>query len=143
MTTKNKNKIFFHLNKITHLTYFLVISTFFSTTTLAQQSQDIINQQDWITRNQQNILEEKKRDSEFEAIKKDQDRKKKEEEENQKPQMLSVSEQSTVCFSIKKIKFQDANSLSWFRKKKLSAPFIGKCLEGKVLTDIVAVINNY
>ena len=143
MTTKNKNKIFFHLNKITHLTYFLVISTFFSTTTLAQQSQDIINQQDWITRNQQNILEEKKRDSEFEAIKKDQDRKKKEEEENQKPQMLSVSEQSTVCFSIKKIKFQDANSLSWFRKKKLSAPFIGKCLEDKVLTDIVAVINNY
>ena len=143
MLVTNKNINFFYYSKTIYFACFLVIATFFSTITLAQQTQDIINQQDWITRNQQNILEEKKRDSEFGAIKKDRDRKKKEEEENQEPQPLNVSEKSTTCFPIKKIKFQDANSLSWFRKKKLAAPFIGKCLEEKVLTDIVASINNY
>ncbi len=110
----------------------------------AQQTQDIINQQDWITRNQQNILEEKKRDTEFETIEKERERKKKEEEEeSKKSKPINVSSNSATCFPIKEIKLIDANSLSWFRKKRIAKPFIGKCLEAKVLAEIMAAVNNY
>lgn len=143
MLVTNKYINFLHCNKTAYTACFLIFAAFFSNTALAQQAQDIINQQDWITRNQQNILEEKRRDNEFEAIKKDRERKKKEEEENQKPQTLNVSEKSTTCFPIKEIKFQDADSLSYFSKKNLTKPFIGKCLEAKILTDIVTAINDH
>ena len=64
--------------KIRYIFLFLVF--FSSPLKAAEIDQNAINQQDWITRNQQNILEEKKRDIEFSTIKKERERKKKEEE---------------------------------------------------------------
>ena len=47
----------------------------FSFSAKAQQS--AVNEQDWITRNQQNIIEETTRSKELEAIEKDHERRKK------------------------------------------------------------------
>lgn len=144
METRDKNikyKLeFLHINVI----YLVAILVIFFSSPAEAQNQDAINQQDWITRNQQNILEEKKRSSEFETIKKERERKKKEEEEDsQKLQQLNVSGKSSLCFPIAEIRFNNANSLSSFRKKKLASPFIGKCFEAKILADVVAAVNAY
>jgi len=114
--------------------------SFFSFSAQSQTSQDAVNQQDWITRNQQNILDEKKRNNEFDAIKKERELKK--EEETQK-QQLNISSKTAACFPIKEIKLTGANSISAHQQKKLTKPFIGKCLEAKVLSDALAVINAY
>ena len=108
----------------------------------AQQNQDIINQQDWITRNQQNILEETKRNKEIEAIKKERDLEKKE-AEDQKQRKINVLEKTTQCFLIKKIQLDGANHISYSEQKKLTSPFINKCFEAKTLSNIVNIINNY
>ncbi len=121
---------------------FLFVASSFLAISVKAQTQ-ITEQQDWITRNQQNIVEEKKRNAEFETIKKEHDRKKKEEEkESQKLQPL-VTGKTAACFSIKEIHLIDANSLSNYRKKKITAPFISKCLETKVLSDIIKAVNDY
>jgi hemolysin activation/secretion protein len=122
----------------------LVAVLFFSHSSNAQSvDQNAINQQDWITRQQQNILEEKKRNSEFETIKKERERKKKEEEEESQKSEQKVLAKTTVCFPIKEIKLTGADSLSWFRKKRLTKPFVGKCFEAKVLSDLITSINTY
>ncbi len=120
----------------------IIFLTFTRAASAQQQPQDITTQQDWITRNQQNILEEKKRDAEFEAIEKERQRKKKEENENDKPQP-SVSGSPSACFPIKEIKLIDAKSLSSFRKRKIAAPFVGKCIQADVLADIIKAVNDY
>ena len=101
--------------KGTILIFFILIA--FPTISAAENNQDAINQQDWITRQQQNQLEEKKRNSEFETIKKERERKKKEEEEESRKSQQKVSAKTAACFPIKEIKFTGADSLSWFRKK--------------------------
>lgn len=128
--------------------YISLFSLFFALPAFAvfaqQAPQDAINQQDWITRNQQNILEEKKRDNEFETIKKERERKQKEEEEeNKKLQDTNVSSSTADCFPITSIKLNGADSLSWFRKRSLIKPFIGKCMEGKILSEIIKSLNEY
>ena len=128
-------------NKL-YLVLFMALS-FFAISAKAQQNQDVINQQDWITRNQQNVLEEKKRDLEFETIEKERARKKEEEDEWQKLGQPSILGESSTCFLIQEIRMTDANSLSQFRKKKIIAPFIGKCLDPKLLGDIIAAVNGY
>ena len=139
----NQKSKFSHIKTFCVACFLAIGST--SNIAQAQQVQDAITQQDWITRNQQNILEEKKRDNEFETIKKEHERKKKEDEEeqSQKTQPLNVSGKTATCFVINEIKLLGANSLSSFRQKKLTKPFIGKCMEAKTLADIVQAVNEY
>lgn len=129
---------------ITRFVKFTLLSIFlFPALSFADASQDAINQQDWISRNQQNILDEKKRDAEFETIKKERDRKVKEEkEENLKPK-FKVSGKTGACFPIDEIHLLDANSLSKREQKKLTAPFLGKCFEEEVLSKLVTAVNQY
>lgn len=128
-------------NKL-HLALFITL-LFFAPTAQAQQNQDAINQQDWITRNQQNILEEKKRDTELETMQKERERMKKEEEVAEKWQQPNISGEPLACFPIKEIRLRDADSISRLRKKKITAPFIGKCFDPKILTEIMAALNTY
>ena len=131
MTTKS--------NPICFLLLFIIL---INPKTAQAANLDAINQQDWISRNQQNILEEKKRDAEFENIKKDRERKKKEETEQEKSKE-DISNKSVKCFPVKEIKLNNADSISSFRQKKLTSPFIGKCFEHKALSDLIANINSY
>jgi len=70
MTTKYLNQAFTSF-KILPLTILLL--PVFHLDSLAQNAQ---NQQDWITRQQQNTLEDEKRNAEFDSIKKEHERKK-------------------------------------------------------------------
>ena len=114
-----------------------------SINTKAADNQDAINQQDWITRQQQNILEDKKREREFDTISKEHERKKKEEEEEVKKSQPMVSGKMTGCVVIKEIHLLDAKSLSNYRQKKIAAPFIGKCMEAETLAAIIKTVNDY
>lgn len=103
--------------------------------------QSIINQQDWITRQQQNKIEEEKRIKEQDAIKKEQDRKEKKDEGNQK--QLPITGKPAECFPIKLITLNGAELLSKRQQKKITLPFLGKCVEPKILVELVTTINNY
>lgn len=140
MITKCSHKIALKLRTLALVIFLLPISY---SESFAQTTQDAVNQQDWITRNQQNILEEKKRNNEFETIKKERERKKKEGEGADKKLQPVVSGKTAACFPIKEIRLINANSLSSFRKKRIVAPFIGKCMEGEVLAEIMKAVNDY
>lgn len=135
MTTKYLNQAFTSF-KILPLTILLLLV--FHLDSLAQNAQ---NQQDWITRQQQNTLEDEKRNAEFDSIKKEHERKKKE-EEAKKSQPL-VTGKITKCVLITEINLLDANSLSNFRKKRIVAPFIGKCMQAETLANIIKAVNDY
>ncbi len=125
--------------KLTALNLFTAILLFsFS----AKADTTTVNEQDWITRNQQNILEEARRSKELEAIEKDRERRKKIDWEQNK-ENFSASGKPKTCLPINKIRLVDANSLSSFRQKKLIEPFIGKCFEAEILGEIVTKITNY
>ena len=64
--------------------------------------QNTINQQDWITRQQQNKIEEERRIREQDTIRKERGRKKKEDEETAKKQ-TPISGKPAECFPIKTI----------------------------------------
>jgi len=122
---------------------FFACFLFFSLTAKAADiDQSAINQQDWITRNQQNILEDKKREREFDTISKEHERKEKEEEELKKSQPM-VSGKMPGCVVIKEIHLLDAKSLSNYRQKKIVSPFIGKCIEGETLAAVIKAVNDY
>jgi len=104
--------------------------------------QNIINQQDWITRQQQNKIEEDRRLREQETIRKDRLRKKKEAEEESKKE-TPISGKPAECLKVKSIALIDANSVSKRQQKKLTSPFIGKCVEAKTLTEIITAIQTY
>ncbi len=120
----------------------LIFTSFFLTSN--SQAQSALDQQDWITRNQQNILEEEKRTREFNTIKKERERKKKEEseEENQK-QQLKVSGKPAECFTITEIDLDGANLILSRAQKKLIAPFLGRCFEASILSDLVTAVNKH
>jgi hemolysin activation/secretion protein len=120
-----------------------VLLPIFSPQVFAQTTQDAINQQDWITRQQQNILEDKKREREFDTISKEHERKEKEEEEESKKSQPMVSGKMPGCVVIKEIHLLDAKSLSNYRQKKIVAPFIGKCMEGTTLASVIKAVNDY
>ena len=139
MTKSCLNKIKFSLKTLIVTVILLLI---FSSQVLAQNAQDVINQQDWITRNQQNILEDKKREHEFDSISKEYRRKKKEDEELKKSQPL-VRGKMSKCIIIKEINLLDAKSLSNYRQKKIVSPFIGKCADFEILAAIIKAVNDH
>jgi len=139
MTKRCLNKIKFSFKTLILIAILLPI---FNLQAFAQTTQDAINQQDWITRQQQNILEDKKRNTEFDTISKEHERKEKEEEELKKSQPM-VSGKMPGCVIIKEIHLLDAKSLSGYRQKKIVSPFIGKCMEAETLASIIKAVNDY
>ncbi len=135
-----------YLNKILisikTLTLTAILLPIFYSEVFAQNAQDAIKQQDWIMRQQENILEDKRRNAEFDIISKEHERKKEEEEETKKSQPL-ISGQMTGCIAIKEIHLLDAKSLSNFRQKRIVTPFIGKCMEAKTLVAVIKAVNDY
>lgn len=105
------------------------------------QEQNTINQQDWIARQQQNKFDEERRLKEQETIRKERVRKNKEMEEESK--QAPILGKPATCFPIKTIALNGAKLLSEKQLKKLTDPFIGKCVEGKTLTDLVTLIQSY
>ncbi len=79
--------------KFTFLSTVFLLYTF---STQAQQASEVVNQQDWLTRNQQNILEETKRNHEFLAIKKDRKRQQEEEEDGTMERVRAATLHATV-----------------------------------------------
>lgn len=140
MAKKCLNKIAINLKTLTLA--FLLLPVFHSES-LAQNAQDAINQQDWITRQQQNILEDKKRNAEFETISKEHERKKKEDEEEAKKSQPMVSGKMPGCVVIKEIHLLGTKSLLSFRQKKIVAPFVGKCMEAEILGAVIKAVNDY
>lgn len=127
------------MNKITKAS---IITAIFLFSFSAKAEQNVVNEQDWITRNQQDILEENRRNRELEEIDKDRKRRKKEQQtENQ--QKFSVSGETEKCLIIKEIKLLDADIISSSRKKKLVSPFIGKCFKANLLDELVSKVTNY
>ena len=117
----------------------------FASFQVAAQTQ-IIEQQDWITRNQQNMLEEKKRNAEFETIKKERELKKNQADEEllkQDVSRLKALGKPAECFLIKEINLDGANLISTRQQRKIIAPFLGKCFEAKVLSQLVGAVSNY
>jgi len=107
-------------------------------------AQTSIDQQDWITRNQQNIAEEEKRAAEFKTIQKERERKKKQEsEEKNQQQNLKISGKPTACFVVQNIRLIDASLISASAYKKITSPFLGRCFEAAILSEAVAAINRY
>jgi len=137
MTTKYLNQAFTSF-KILPLAILLL--AVFHLDSLAQNAQ---NQQDWITRQQQNMLEDKQRNTEFDSIKKEHERKKKEDEEEAKKSQPLVTGKIIKCVMISEIHLLDANSISNFRKKRIITPFIGKCMETETLANIIKAFNDY
>jgi hemolysin activation/secretion protein len=139
MTKKYFNKM---LNKLKILFLLVFLSNIFYTKSFAQSPQDDINQQDWIMRQQQNILEEKKRNLEFDSIKKDHELNKKNQKEAIKNQPM-ISGEMSKCVAIKAINFSGATKLSNFQKKQIAMPFIANCVEAKTLSKIIKSVNDY
>lgn len=100
------------------LTIFLTPVAAFEVNAQQTPEQNIINQQDWITRQQQNKIEEDRRLREQETIRKERARKKKEVEEESKNK-TPISGKPAECFPIKSINIVDANSISKRQQKKL------------------------
>lgn len=106
----------------------------------AQQVPDIVNQQDWITRQMQKKIEDNRRARQQEASDKEENNKEKEVEAEQQD---SGSAKPIGCFPIKTINLAGANSISKGQQKKLIEAFIGKCAETKVLAEIISTIQTY
>ena len=130
------------LIKLRKLFLLVFLLNIFYTKSFAQSPQDAINQQDWIIRQQQNILEDKKRNLEFDTIKKEHELNKKDEKEASKTQPMIKGEMAK-CVAIKEVRFLDSKVLSSFQKRKIVKPFIGKCVEAETLASIIKSVNNY
>lgn len=124
--------------------YFLITIFLLSSLNSYAQTvdQNAINQQDWITRQQQNKIEEDRRLKEQETIRIERARKKKESATESKNQ-TSILENTAKCFQVKSIVLLEANSISKHQQKKLTSPFIGKCIEAKTLTQIITAIQTF
>jgi hemolysin activation/secretion protein len=130
------------LIKLKKLFLLVFLLNIFCTKSFAQSTQEAINQQDWIMRQQQNILEDKKRNLEFDAIKKEREINKKIKQEQIKNQPM-ISGEMSKCALIKEVRLVDAKVLSSFRQKKIVKPFIGKCVEAETLANIIKSVNDY
>ncbi len=103
--------------------------------------EDFLNQQDWIIRNQQNILEEERRQKEFGAIKREQE--KFEKGKNLVSDDLVVSDKIAKCFPIKEVHFDGASLISDRQKAKMVKPFIGQCFAGEILSNLLKNLNSH
>ena len=128
---------------IKFLTTLLLLLFFSATSFSATTDENAVNQQDWITRQQQNILEDQKRNLEFDTIKKEHERKQKEDSAEAKSNSSVTGKINGNCIVITKINLLDAKSLSSFSRKKIVAPFIGKCMEAEVLASVIKAVNDY
>ena len=135
-----------HIIKPIFIAILTAYITCFSGSLMAQTNQEIIdnqiNQQDWIMRQQQNQIEEQRRISQEEAIKKERERRKKEQEEEEKEKAKNLRK-SAKCFPIKSITLVNTKSISNSEKKKLTKSFIGDCINAKILTNVINKIQNY
>lgn len=86
----------------------------------AKAQQAAVNAQDWITRNQQNSLDEEKRTQELENFQKNREGRKKEEE---KEKNIKISGQTAKCIPIKEIKLIGADSLLLIFSVGIFLPF--------------------
>lgn len=127
---------------LTTLILAAVSSLVFSAPSFADSTQDIVNQQDWLTRNQQNSLEDKKRSLEFDTIKKDHELKVKEEEQGSLQPNVS-GKMKGDCVPIKEINFFGSHSISERTQQKIVAPFIGRCVEAEVLAAVIKTVGDY
>lgn len=130
------------LIKLKKLFLLVFLLNIFCTKSFAQSPQDDINQQDWIMRQQQNILEDKKRNLEFDSIKKEHELNKKNQKEAIKNQPM-ISGEMSKCVAIKAINFSGTTKLSNFQKKQIAMPFIANCVEAKTLSKIIKSVNDY
>ena len=130
------------LIKLKILFLLVFLSNIFYVKSFAQSLQDDINQQDWIIRQQQNILEEKKRNLEFDSIKKERELNKKNQKEAIENQPM-ISGEMSKCVVIKAINFSGATKLSNFQKKQILKPFVGNCVEAETLSKIMKSVNDY
>ena len=138
-----RNSINSRSQKLALLLLHLAAILLFANSSNAQNvDQNAINQQDWITRQQQNKIEEDRRLREQATIRKDRLCKKKEADEEGKTE-APISGKPAECFPIKSIALIDANSVSKRQQKKLVKPFIGKCVEAKTLTEIITAIQTF
>ena len=117
----------------------LILNLIFRNFLHAQNLDQTIEQQDWITRQQQNQLEQEYRKKEQENIKKQRDKKSNIFNNNQS----EINNSSDQCFVIKTIELIDANSLSKRQQKKLLSNFITNCIEANTLSKIINVIQTY
>lgn len=123
---------------------FLLISKIFFAllfSTAQASDQDIINQQDWMIRQQQNIIDDQKRINQFENILKDYQFKEKERKKNEQPNL--ISSELSKCVLIKEVELLDAKLISKYRQKKILANFIGKCIEANTVENLIKVIGDY
>lgn len=119
----------------------LFIALFFSLNTYAQNPQEIINQQDWITRQQQNKIDEEKRFKEQETIEKERQRREKNEDELKKNSALQSK--SNNCFEVSKIELLGATLISKNQQRKILSPYLGQCFDGKKIAELIAQLNNF
>ncbi len=130
------------LIKLKKLFLLVFLLNILCTKSFAQNSQDALNEQDWIMRQQQNILEDKKRNLEFDAIKKEREINKKNQPEALKNSPI-ISGEMAKCITLQEVRFVDAGAVSSFRQKKIIKPFIGKCVEAETLANIIKSVNDY
>ena len=129
--------------KTSYLVILIAFALFFALPANAQQSQEIINQQDWVTRQQQNKIEEEKRIKEQDTIKKERDLQKKEEEESNQTK-ATIDTKIAKCFIINEVQITGTNKiLSAKQQQKLVKPFLNKCLDNQRLFDLTNSIANY
>ncbi len=101
-------------------------------------NQELLNQQDWIIRNQQNQLEEQSRQREFNKIKQEQEILKK--EENLEPLQSSQTDLES-CFTVERARIEGSKLLSTREKKKLIEDVFCSCIDGKKITETTSKIN--
>lgn len=107
---------------------------------VAAKAQNATDSQDWIIRNQQDKIEEERRIREMETIKKDHERIKQEEKKEEETEVFGRTKK---CLPINKIRLLGAESISKYRQKNLVSDFIGKCLDQKILAEIIAKVKKY
>lgn len=110
---------------------------------LAQNALDPIIQQDWILRQQQNKIDEDIRLREQNNIKKERQRRRKELIEDQQSQPESQIKKDVECFNIKKINLNRATILEKSSKKKILAVYENRCIDSRIIAEIIANIENY
>lgn len=121
----------------------LTITSFYTIPSQAQtNNQDIINQQDWIGRQQQNQIHQQRRLKEIETNRKERERREKDKKQEQKA-LTSISGKTSKCFTIKTIALTGADSLSTRQKNKIISPFLGRCVDVSVLTEAITAVQTY
>lgn len=118
----------------------LAATLFFPLLAQAQQVQELVNQQDWVSRQQQKKIADDKRSRQQAADRREQDRNK-QELVDEEPTL--VDDRVMECSPVTTIYLVGANSISQNQQQKLTAPFMGRCLEPKVLTEVITTLKTY